>query len=65
MDPLASVETRLAPDPKACPICDATGPFEHVRDAFLCTVCLHVFAVDEQGQLVRWWATQKSRPIWW
>lgn len=56
-------ELVAATEPTKCPICRALPPFEHLKDAHLCHACGHAFQVDEQGGLIKWWATNKSRPV--
>lgn len=53
---LEPVAASVATCPTVCPVCDAPGPFEHVRKSFLCSSGRHVFAVDASGVLLRWWA---------
>jgi hypothetical protein len=53
----------VAAVPKACPICDASQPFEHVRGGLLCPVCFFAFRVNDKLELVEWWPTQNSTRV--
>lgn len=51
----------IAPFP--CPICDAPPHRrEHLRGAELCNGCGNGIILNEQGELVAWFVTQKTKP---
>jgi hypothetical protein len=52
----------IAPFP--CPICDAPPDRrEHLRGAEICNDCGHGIVLNERGELIGYFTTQKSHPL--
>lgn len=58
-----TIQEPLATVPKSCPICEAKGPFEHLRFGFTCGTCCCWFQLDDKGELYSWGWTQKSAAV--